>query len=298
MGVPTVSIASVSSPRSDALTSINIIFSEAVTGFNLADLTLTRGASGNLLSGSQTLTTANNITFTLNGLSSITRQLGAYTLTLTAAGSGIVSVSTGQALVTGATRTWTMQVLAWDGVTRCFRSAHMFHQSILSTANGGALAPLAINSVTNSAGKFLVTLFASPADVGQDYRTDDVVTIEGITGAPSAAGTWPITMTASNKFTLQGPSYAAPDGSGGNAYRWHPGRWDALGSFTINAASKRGNQNGTYLISGNDTNFFVPYNSPSVIDGTYKVTDAAKGTDYGTLSTVSPDCTFPSLCFR
>ena len=45
-----------------------IIFNEAVTGFDLSDLTLKLNFGPNLLTGAQTLTTTNNTTFTLGNL--------------------------------------------------------------------------------------------------------------------------------------------------------------------------------------------------------------------------------------
>ena len=65
--------------------------SEPVTGFDLADLRLFRdGGPNNLLSAAQTLTTTDNITWTLGNLAGLTTPDGRYTLALPAAGSGIV----------------------------------------------------------------------------------------------------------------------------------------------------------------------------------------------------------------
>src|SRR5207244_14995 len=59
----------------------------------------------NLLTGSQTLTSGDNITWTLNNLSGITALDGNYVLTLTAAGSGIADLASNP-LGTGAIETW------------------------------------------------------------------------------------------------------------------------------------------------------------------------------------------------
>jgi hypothetical protein len=80
---PTADIVDVSpDPRTSGVSSITINFSEPVQNFDLSDLTLTRNAGANLLTASQTLTTSNNTSFTLNNLSGITWVEGAYTLTL------------------------------------------------------------------------------------------------------------------------------------------------------------------------------------------------------------------------
>lgn len=82
------------SPRSTAVESIQVTFTEAVTGFDLADLRLTDSYGRNQLTGSETLTTADNIAWTLGNLSAATNPAGrvaTLTLTLRADGSGIVN---------------------------------------------------------------------------------------------------------------------------------------------------------------------------------------------------------------
>ena len=75
---PTAAITPVSpDPRNTAVSSIQIVFSEAVTGFTKADLTLT----GVDLT-TATLTSADNITWTLGNLTGLTGSAGTYTLAL------------------------------------------------------------------------------------------------------------------------------------------------------------------------------------------------------------------------
>ena len=51
---PTVDILDVTpDPRNGAVGTITIVFSEPVTGFDLADLTLTRNGGANLLTGAR-----------------------------------------------------------------------------------------------------------------------------------------------------------------------------------------------------------------------------------------------------
>jgi hypothetical protein len=88
-------------PRDTSVDTITITFSEPVTGFDLADLSLTRGGGANLLTGAQTLATTDNRTFALGNLGALTGVSGTYTLTLTAAGSGIADLAT-NALAVGA----------------------------------------------------------------------------------------------------------------------------------------------------------------------------------------------------
>jgi len=93
-------------PRTTAVDKIAILFSETVTGFNLADLSLARDGGGNLLPQSgATLTTSDNVAWELGNLSTLTGKAGSYLLTLTAAGSGIADLS-GYALAGDASDAW------------------------------------------------------------------------------------------------------------------------------------------------------------------------------------------------
>ena len=94
---PTADIIDVSPDprRNQPVSSIDIVFFEPVTGFDLSDLTLTRmfDSRGNLLTGDERLTTVDGLTYTLGRLGRLTAGIGDYTLTLTAAGSGIADLS-------------------------------------------------------------------------------------------------------------------------------------------------------------------------------------------------------------
>ncbi len=91
---PTADVVDVTpDPRSTPVTSITITFNQAISSFDLLDLSLTRNGGANLLTGSQTLNTSDNITWTLGNLTALTTPGGNYLLTLTAAGSGIIDVA-------------------------------------------------------------------------------------------------------------------------------------------------------------------------------------------------------------
>lgn len=111
---PTVDIVDVTpDPLHDsAVDSLEIVFSEPVTGFDLGDLVLERelDGKGDLLSiaafgASPTLATSDGQSYTLSGLASRTATGGFYTLTLSAEGSGIVGAG-GFPLVAGAVEQW------------------------------------------------------------------------------------------------------------------------------------------------------------------------------------------------
>ncbi|MDP7288698.1 MAG: Ig-like domain-containing protein, partial [Phycisphaerae bacterium] len=87
---PIPSIVNVSpDPRNSAVSTVQIVFSEPVTGLDTSDLDLVRDGGADLLDGAQTLDTVDNVTWTLDGLAGLTAGEGSYTLILIAAGSGI-----------------------------------------------------------------------------------------------------------------------------------------------------------------------------------------------------------------
>ncbi len=92
-------------PRMVPVDRIDIVFSEAVTGFDVGDLSLTRDGAENLLTGAASLTTANQVTWTLSGLTDLTAAAGTYVLTLRATGAGIEDV-VGNVLAADASETW------------------------------------------------------------------------------------------------------------------------------------------------------------------------------------------------
>ncbi len=109
---PTVDVVDVTpDPRNTAVDSLSITFSEAVSGFDLADLSLTRDGGANLLTGAQTLTSADNVHWNLGGLSSLTAAAGQYVLTVSSSGTGIVD-TVGNALAAGASDAWTVDLMA------------------------------------------------------------------------------------------------------------------------------------------------------------------------------------------
>jgi hypothetical protein len=101
--VPTADIVDVTpDPRSIPVGAVTINFSEAVTGVDINDLTLTRNGTKVDLTG-----------LTVNGggasysidLSSVTTTFGSYTLTLVASGSGITDLA-GNAMTANASDSW------------------------------------------------------------------------------------------------------------------------------------------------------------------------------------------------
>ncbi|MGB2821228.1 MAG: Ig-like domain-containing protein, partial [Phycisphaerae bacterium] len=107
---PTADIVDVTpDPRSTAVDQIQIVFSEPVTGLDLADMSLTLDGGADLLTGGVSLSTSDYVTWTLGAVGGKTTTPGTYTLTLTAAGSEIEDAA-GNPLAGDASDTWVMEV--------------------------------------------------------------------------------------------------------------------------------------------------------------------------------------------
>ena len=92
-------------PRGEAVDSVTIVFDEPVTGLDVADLVLAVNGGTNILTGAETLTTDDNVTWTLSGLAALTAGPGTYVLTVVAAGSGVVDYASNE-LAADASDTW------------------------------------------------------------------------------------------------------------------------------------------------------------------------------------------------
>lgn len=104
---PTAALGKVApDPRNIGVAAVNIVFSDAVSGFDLSDLALTRGGTSVSLTGA-TLTTVDNVTWTLGNLTGVTGLEGTYTLTLRSTGAGIIDKD-GILLAADATTGWSV----------------------------------------------------------------------------------------------------------------------------------------------------------------------------------------------
>ncbi|MFK5970917.1 MAG: Calx-beta domain-containing protein [Candidatus Marithrix sp.] len=70
-------------PTQNAVDTITIEFAEAITGFDINDLSLTHDSGSNLLTNETLISTDGGLNWTLSGLSSLTSTDGTYVLTLT-----------------------------------------------------------------------------------------------------------------------------------------------------------------------------------------------------------------------
>ena len=79
---PTAALAPVPEQRDTPIDSATVTFSEQAMGLDAVDFHLSRDGGPNLLTSAQTLTTVDNVTYSLNNLAAITAAPGQYALTL------------------------------------------------------------------------------------------------------------------------------------------------------------------------------------------------------------------------
>lgn len=91
-------------PRTTAVDGVLVDFSSAVSGFDAADLALTRDGLPVSLAGA-TVSTVDGVRWTVSGLATATLTAGRYTLALVADGSGIVGID-GSRLAESVFETW------------------------------------------------------------------------------------------------------------------------------------------------------------------------------------------------
>ena len=160
--------------------SVTITFVRAVTGFDLADLTLTRDGAAVSLAGA-TLTTADSRTYTLGNVTAATTAEGVYVLSLSGAASGIADAS-GSQLRQIATATWSLDagIVVATGQT-----------TIDSTVRSGAT-----RIAKRGAGTLVLTAAAS--------FTGGVVVEQGelVVRDVAALGTGPVEVRAGGRLSL------------------------------------------------------------------------------------------------
>ena len=180
---PTATIVPVSPAlRNTPVGQETITFSEPVSGVTLSAFKLTLNGGSNLLTGSQTLTTSDNITYTLGNLAGLTTSQGTYTFTLPSTGSGITDLA-GNPLSGNATNTFTIDTTAptvtITPVTPALRNTSVGQvTAVFSKPITGV--PLSALSLSLNGGPNLITSSVTVVpDTGNSY---DIIGLAGLTG--------------------------------------------------------------------------------------------------------------------
>jgi hypothetical protein len=296
---PTADITDVSpDPRNTAANSIGIVFSEEVTGFTKDNLALTLDGAGVDLTMT-TLTTADNITWTLGNLSGLTNGEGTYVLTLTGTG---VADALGNAFSGAPTDTWVMDTTA---------------PTVTVDALGTIDTTPALTGTVNDA-TATISVNVNGSDYAATNNEDGTWTLADNTVVALARGIYDVSVTATDVAGNAGQDATANEltigyreivtlGGQGN-----PSRIvfvDADGSTVVVRASRTGSLVLTLEsmdeISNVQTDSRPRYSSASGISlegivvaaDTYKLTIASRGgTVQGTeVGTVTGDATLTTL---
>ncbi len=136
---PTAAFVAVSpDPHANPVSNIALTFSEVVSGLNLNAFSLSRDGGANLLSDAQTLSTTDNIQWTLGNLSSITTMPGFYTLVLISNMSPVIDVAGNVA--GGAHDTFTVLVNVLNRMLFYNQSKFDGNDSAINDADDNAIA--------------------------------------------------------------------------------------------------------------------------------------------------------------
>jgi Ca2+-binding RTX toxin-like protein len=183
---PTANIIDVSpNPRTTAVGSIDVTFSEAIQGstFDYQDLNLTLNGGANLITSAITVALVSDTTYRITGLD--TSNDGQYQLSLIT--NGITDLD-GNAGTTTATETWTKAtdapaVLAINGITNPLRNTPVTSLEVAFSQNINA-SSLSISdlSLTLNGGANLLT--ASNTITAISGNTYQIGNIQGLTGEP------------------------------------------------------------------------------------------------------------------
>jgi CSLREA domain-containing protein len=111
---PTVDIVDVTPDPRGPVNAIALIFSEAVSGLGVSDFILSRDGGAIALTGA-TLSSTDNITWTLGNLTALTTLTGTYSLVLPGASTGVVD-EVGNILETSASDVWRVENLTTEGL--------------------------------------------------------------------------------------------------------------------------------------------------------------------------------------
>jgi hypothetical protein len=243
---PTLAVQDVAN-GSSPVASMTVTAGEAVTGLDVADFTLTRDGSPVSLAG-VTLSTADNKTFTLNGLTAATTPAGNYVLRFNAAGAGVADAF--QNLATAdASDAWTNalpawlapgSVATWNGSTRALSVTG----AATIVADPGADAPL----VTVDGASAVLTIDPASAAV---VSLESLALTNGGRAAMSAHGAGPLRALvvsgnpsisatgsldfADNAMVVKNGSISAIQAAIGASF--DHGRWQALGGITSSTAA-------------------------------------------------------------
>jgi hypothetical protein len=188
-------------PRTSGVDEIEIVFSEEITGLDIGDLMLSRDGGGDILTGAETLTSADNITWILGSLATLTEPAGDYTLTLAAVGSGVADLA-GNSMTLDASDSWErvstppFVVDPIDDVVVDINAPNTV-LDVSGAFDDADLGDVLVFSVTNNTNSGLVTPNLAGSDLSLSYASDQLGVADITVRATDADGLW-----AEDTFTV------------------------------------------------------------------------------------------------
>ncbi len=186
---PTVDVANVTpDPRDTAVSSIDVAFSEAVTGVDLRDFILMRNGM-KVMPPEASLTKVNDTTYRVAGLAAATGFAGQYMLKLEKTGSGITDAA-GNALASSESDNW--QMLAGVGAPGQQFIVGTEGRDVLVVTESGGVNVVEINGIETPIDPGATELYIDALD-GDDLIVVEVATaqklfITGSTGNDTIVG--------------------------------------------------------------------------------------------------------------
>ena len=232
-------------PRTTSVGAVLVRFGQAVTGFDVADLSLVRSGVAVPLAGA-TVTTVDNVTWTVGGLDRLTATAGTYSFTLNATGSGIVSRDGGVALAASASDSWSVQAaslvdagdtIATAALVGITTGALRFSGQIGDGSNG--LRDVDLYRVTLAAGQSLVIDIDAQSLAGSS-TLDSYLRIFNSAGKQLAVNDdagGSLDSYLSVRATVAGTYYVGVSGYGNSSYnpnRAASGNRGSTGSYQVN----------------------------------------------------------------
>ncbi len=181
-------------PRTVPVSAVTIVFSEAVTGFDLSDLSLTMDGGENLLTDSGELSTSDDITWTLEGLEELTDEAGEYVLTLKADDSDIQN-SLSEMLGSDAGITWTLATETTTTTIAAATTTTTIAEATTTTTIAAATTTTTIAEATTTTTIAAATTTTTIAAVTTVPEATTTTTIAAVTTVPEATTTTTIAAT-------------------------------------------------------------------------------------------------------
>jgi hypothetical protein len=236
---PHASITPVSpDPRGNAVSSFTLTFDEAVNGFDLSDLSLTRDGGAVSLSGATLTSSDGGLTWTLAGTASPTSAVGRYVLTLAGNGSGISAG--GSPLAGGASDAWVMNVIRGSAsadniqLVRSGATTRYVLNGVLQYTFDPSLLPELVVDALNLADSLTLSGGAS-ARLANALRLHDL-TID--LSSSLEIGTAAIVVDAGDVGSWDGSAYSGLTGAVARGYA--DGSWTGAGITSAAAAASNG----------------------------------------------------------